>query len=194
MTRHLHPHEIERLVDGDGGLDDLSAHAAACATCERAVRTARALASALDAVPHVKPTSGFAERVMTSVQVRQPWIVAAWEAMGRLVATGSRVRRAASGLLATGATATAVAGLALAAGVIRWPALEALAVRRAPAAMSETVGIAAGTLLGPSSAGRLAEGSPWTMAAAAVALLTAVAVGVGMLLRAGAVARRREDR
>lgn len=196
MTRHLHPIELDLLVDGDGGfgLAELAAHASSCPACGRALREARIVAGALDAIPHVKPAVGFADRVMARVQVYQPWYVAAWEGVDRLVPSGTPVRRAVVGLLATGTVGTVAAGLILATRAVGWTVIVAAAVERGRGLLTDAIGTAAGTLMGPASAALLGGGSTWTVAAAAAALLGAVGLATGGLVRAGAAMRRREGR
>ena len=79
INRHLLPNEIDLLVDGDVGFGvaPLRAHVRQCAECRAKVDEARVVVNALEEIPHIAPSSLFAERVMSQVHVFQPWHVAA---------------------------------------------------------------------------------------------------------------------
>lgn len=77
--RHLLPDEIDLLIDGEVGFGvaPLQAHVEACEHCRAELDVQRSVASALNELPHFSPSPLFAERVMSQVQVFQPWHVAA---------------------------------------------------------------------------------------------------------------------
>ena len=83
--RHLLPNEIDLLVDGEGGfgLAPLRAHVRECAMCRAEVEEARAVAEALEELPHFAPSVGLADRVMARVPVFVPWHVAARDTVMR---------------------------------------------------------------------------------------------------------------
>jgi hypothetical protein len=70
-TKHLTADELDSFhsasVSGEAQL-----HVETCTDCQRLVAADRALVQALAALPSFAPTSGFVDRVMASVQVRQP--------------------------------------------------------------------------------------------------------------------------
>ncbi len=104
--RHLLPQEIDLLVDGDVGfgVTPLRAHIAECGDCRARVDELRAVAAALDALPHFTPRLGFADRVLNDVQIIEPWHVALVENARRLVPRSAPMRA----LAAIGASAAAL--------------------------------------------------------------------------------------
>ena len=95
--RHLLPNEIDLLVDGEVGFGvaPLRAHLRECAECEAKVDEAREVATALEELPHLAPSTLFSERVMSQVQVFEPWHVAARDSLARLVPRSAPARAAA---------------------------------------------------------------------------------------------------
>ena len=95
--RHLLPNEIDLLVDGEVGFGvaPLRAHLRECAECEAKVDEAREVAMALEELPHLAPSTLFSERVMSQVQVFEPWHVAARDSLARLVPRSTPARAAA---------------------------------------------------------------------------------------------------
>lgn len=76
----LHPatEVVEAYVAGslsDADRAVLESHLIGCQQCAAEVEEWRALFSGLAALPYLEPAPGFADRVMASVQVRQPWQV-----------------------------------------------------------------------------------------------------------------------
>ena len=95
--RHLLPNEIDLLVDGEVGFGvaPLRAHLRECAECEAKVDEAREVATALEELPHLAPSTLFSERVMSQVQVFEPWHVAARDSLARPVPRSTPARAAA---------------------------------------------------------------------------------------------------
>ncbi len=85
--RHLHPNEFDLLLDGDVGfgLAPLKAHLRQCDACRTELEEARRVVAALDELPHFAPSPLFAERVMASVQVHEPWYVTLRDTVESLV-------------------------------------------------------------------------------------------------------------
>ena len=111
--RHLLPQEIDLLVDGDAGFGvaPLRAHVEACAECRARVEALQGIAAELESVPHFTPRHGFAERVMTNVQVIEPWHIALGNQARAFVPQSTPMRvLAASGAVLT---ATTISGSAL---------------------------------------------------------------------------------
>ena len=104
INRHLLPNEIDLLVDGDVGFGvaPLRAHVRQCAECRAKVDEALVVVNALEQLPHIAPSSLFADRIMSDVQVFQPWHVAARDAVTRFVPRSfpARVAAGAIGLVA----------------------------------------------------------------------------------------------
>lgn len=194
MNRHLLPSEIDLLVDGDGGfgLSELAAHADQCAACRARVRDGRLVAQALDALPHAKPSLGFADRVMQRVEVYQPWYVAAWDGAERFVPRSVPLRRAAVALLALGSVTVTGGGLWLATQTNGLSVMGASLATQGQTAAASAVGDALGTLLGPAAAGLLRSGTVGTVALGAGALLLAVGAAAAGFGRLASAARRRQ--
>ena len=78
MNRHLLPHEIDLLLDGEVGFGTapLKVHVRRCETCRAELASARALVDELEHLPRFAPSPLFASQVMARVQVFVPWHVA----------------------------------------------------------------------------------------------------------------------
>lgn len=112
QDRHLRPDEIELLLDGEEGFGvaPLRAHVRQCASCTAELNEARELMLALDGLPDFAPSAAFADRVMSQVQVFEPWHAAALNAAQQFVPATRPAR------LAAGAGVAVSAGLLTAAG------------------------------------------------------------------------------
>lgn len=110
IDRHLLPDEIDLIVDGDVGFGvaPLRAHLRACGECRTRVEEARELVGALEELPHLAPSSLFADRVMSQVHVFEPWHVAARNTLRALVPRSSPGRAA---VALGGVAATIVLGM-----------------------------------------------------------------------------------
>jgi hypothetical protein len=77
--RHLLPNEIDLLVDEEVGFGvaPLRGHVRDCAECRAQLEGARAVASALEELPHFAPSHRFIDRVLAEVPIFVPWHVAA---------------------------------------------------------------------------------------------------------------------
>lgn len=188
MDRHLLPDEIDLLLDGEAGFGvaPLRAHVARCADCQMELEVARAVAAELDQLPLLVPSARFADRVMSEVQVFEPWHVALGDAARRLVPRSrpARVLAAAGGLsfatLLTAATlwiVTRVDVLALVGGV---------ALERTQAASLALFGSVLAGVVG----GGAATGVGLALVSA-VFILALVSAGLGLRLATAASRRRR---
>ncbi|HSA55062.1 MAG TPA: hypothetical protein VLE53_05125 [Gemmatimonadaceae bacterium] len=85
--RHLLPDEIDLLVDGEEGFGvaPLAAHVEQCARCRAEVDHQLDLVSSLERLPHLEPSPLFAYRVMSKVQVFEPWHVTVLDSVRRFV-------------------------------------------------------------------------------------------------------------
>lgn len=83
--RHLLPEEIDLLLDGEEGfgVNPLKAHLAQCAGCRAEYEAQREVTLALEGLPHIAPTARFAEKVMSNVQVFEPWHVSMRDSIRR---------------------------------------------------------------------------------------------------------------
>lgn len=108
QDRHLRPDEIELLLDGEEGFGvaPLRAHVRQCALCDSELDKARELMIALDTLPDFAPSRAFADRVMSQVQVFEPWHAAAMNTAQQFV-PATRPARVAAGV-----------GVAVSAGLI----------------------------------------------------------------------------
>ncbi|HYW30596.1 MAG TPA: hypothetical protein VE869_03740, partial [Gemmatimonas sp.] len=174
------------------GVAPLRAHVRDCASCDRELERARELMVALDALPDFAPSHGFSDRVMSQVQVFEPWHAAAFTTVRRFVPATRPARIAAGigGALSAGAlTATATWALARAdiAFLLAQVGLERFRDQLG-AASSDLVA----TVLGQPGLEAMQNGSP-EVAAVAVGGFVAV-VGLGVVgLRALAGATRRSS-
>ncbi|MHB1096640.1 MAG: hypothetical protein ACYC3F_10770 [Gemmatimonadaceae bacterium] len=174
--RHLLSNELDLLLDGEAGFGvaQLRAHVDECADCRARLDEARVVADALECLPHLAPRTGFADRVLSRVQIIEPWHVAALNSVRRFVPDSHPLRIVA---LATVGLTT----LAISAGAV-WIALSANLtvgsatvvtgrIRTAVVALAQQ-GLEA--VLGASAAQALESSGSVAKAAAAVAVLAAV--------------------
>lgn len=111
QEKHLRPDEIELLLDGEEGFGvaPLRAHVKICASCQAEYNEARDLMIALDSLPDFAPSSAFADRVMSQVQVFEPWHAAALTTVKQFVPS-SRPARVAAGIGAAVSAGVLTAG------------------------------------------------------------------------------------
>lgn len=109
--RHLRPDEIELLLDGEEGFGvaPLRAHAQSCLVCRTELAQARELMVALDSLPDFAPSASFSDKVMSQVQVFEPWHAAAARTVAQVV-PASRPARIAAGFGAAITAGLATAG------------------------------------------------------------------------------------
>lgn len=192
--RHLRPDEIELLLDGEEGFGvaPLRAHVRTCTSCHSELEKARELMIALDALPDFSPSFDFSDRVMSQVQVFEPWHAAALSSARQFV-PASKPARVAAGV-----------GAALSAGVLT--ASATWAVARADIALllaqvglerfRDQLGAASAdvmaTVLGQPGLAALQQGSAGVAALAVGSFVAVVGLGVvGLRALAGASRRAR---
>jgi hypothetical protein len=149
--RHLLPNEIDLLVDGDVGFGvaPLRTHVRQCAECRSKVEEAREIALALEELPHLAPSALFSERVMSQVQVFEPWHVAARDSLSRWVPR-STPGRAAAAVLGGGATIVlGTLSIWIAARLDMLAFLSGAAVQRGREVVTSVVEGAIGAAFGP---------------------------------------------
>jgi hypothetical protein len=182
--RHLLPQELDLLVDGDAGFGQapLKAHVESCADCREQLAALQAVVGQLDALPHFAPRHGFADRIMTNVQVIEPWHVALADSAKRLVPTSTGMRAVA--IAGAGIVATTISGGAL------WLAFRADLLGWSAGAALEQGGRGAWGTFGAAvraMAGALGDGT--TVAAGAAALAGTAILAVLAFRRLAAAAR-----
>lgn len=194
--RHLRPDEIDLLLDGEDGFGvaPLRAHVRACTLCHGELERARELMTVLETLPDFAPAPGFSDRVMSQVQVFEPWHAAALTTARQFVPETRPARIAAgvggalgAGALVAGATwALARADIAL---LLAQVGLERVQTRIAEALSDLTV-----SLVGQSGLELARSGSPEVMAAMAGGFVAAVGLGVVGLRAIATAASRRQSR
>lgn len=93
---HLSPDDIDRWLDGILPAGP-AGHLESCQTCLELVRAEREIAELVSALPLMAPSAGFADRVMQSVQVPDPFAIRSLgAARRRLFATRRSLAVAAS--------------------------------------------------------------------------------------------------
>ena len=191
--RHLLPNEIDLLVDGDigFGVAPLRSHVRQCAECQTKVDEAREIASALEELPHLAPSAVFADRVMSKVQVFEPWHVAARDSVARLVPR-SVPMRAAAGVLAAGASVVlASLSIWIAARLDMLSFLSGAAVQRGRDVITSVVEGAIGAAFGPAALGFVRGTGSAGLVIATLALLGAAGIAVMGVRRLATASSRR---
>jgi hypothetical protein len=193
--RHLLPDEIDLLVDGEVGFGvaPLRAHVDDCAECRASLEEARSLVHALEALPHLQPSSLFTERVLVKVQVFEPWHVAALDTARRWLPQSRPMQVvAAAGGLSAGFFLTVAAIFAAARLDLLVLVGEALVQRAGSAAMAAAGDLVAGAFGEPALAALREAGAIGLAGGVGALLVTVVAAAVGFrALTRVAVSRRR---
>ncbi|MBI5600707.1 MAG: hypothetical protein HY944_03975 [Gemmatimonadetes bacterium] len=191
--RHLLSNEIDLLLDGEAGFGvaPLRAHVDECADCRARLDEARLVADALERLPHLAPRTGFTERVLSRVQIVEPWHVAALNSARRFVPESRPLRAVA--LATVGLTSVAISASAV------WIALSAnltvgsatVVTGRMRTALVAGFQQALEAVLGASATQALQANGSVAMAAAGVALLAAIgAAALGFRALASASRQR----
>ena len=192
--RHLLPNEIDLLVDGEVGFGvaPLRAHVEECPDCRAKVEETRTVCDVLDHLPRLVPSSRFADRVMTQVQVFVPWHVAALDSARRLVPQSRPARVLAGALAASVATVLSLATLWLAARFDVLTFFSGLALERARGAVLGAVEATVAAAFGDSVLAMVRSSGLVGLSIAVLVLIAATAAtAVGLRALAGASARRR---
>jgi hypothetical protein len=175
--RHLLPQELDLLVDGDVGFGvaPLRAHAESCDDCRAQLDELRAMTAQLDTLPHFVPRHGFADRVMTQVQVIEPWHVALSAQARALVpqSTGMRVLAA----VGTALVGTTISGSAL------WLAFRADLLSWSYGTIADQGSKGLWAALAASARELVAPGGDLSVLALGAAALTATSLGAVLAFR-----------
>lgn len=171
--RHLHPIEIDLLLDGEVGFNvaPLRAHVDECAECRARFADAKVVTSKLDNLPRHAPSASFANKVMAQVQVVEPWHVALTSTAMRLVPQSRPMRvvmAASAGAIAVGISSAAV-WLSFRTDVAMY--LAGLANERIRSAVASGLGAFARTVFGAGAVEALGTQGP-----------VALAIGLGVVV------------
>jgi len=180
------------LLDGEAGFGvaPLQAHVESCAQCRAELAEARQVVSALERLPHLAPSPMFADRIMSQVQVFEPWHVAAIDSVKQWVPASRSARVA-------GIATTAVVALVVSVAAV-WTAVRLdaflfffdLAGQRVRVALFDAVGSAIASTFGDAAVTALRVGG--ITAAVGITGFLALVVLAAVGLRAiFATARRR---
>ena len=192
QDRHLRPDEFELLLDGEEGfgVTPLRAHVKSCMSCRVELEQARELMLALDALPDFAPSTGFADRVMTQVQVFEPWHAAALTTAQRFVPATRPARLFAGiGAALSEGLITAAATWAVARADIAF-LLAQVGLERVREQVSAAFSDVVSTVLGQPGIDAMRTGSPELTAVALGGFVAVVGMGV-VGLRALATSSRR---
>lgn len=98
---------VEETLDG-AGRAVVRSHLAGCAECQTDVAEFRSLFAALEGLPQLEPTAGFADRVMKHVRVRNPLVAASMAWIDRIAPQSTRGWAAAAAVFALPVIGTTV--------------------------------------------------------------------------------------
>lgn len=190
--RHLLPEEIDLLLDDEEGFGvaPLRDHLEACGECRARFDALASVVTHLERLPLVAPAPRFADRVMSQVQVFEPWHVALTDSVRGLIPT-STAGRALVGALG-GGMAVAMSILAVWIGRRADAALflTNLVMERTRGAIASIAVETAHAVFGDAAAASVRDGGPIALAGAAAALLVSIGI-VAFGVKAVATAGRR---
>ena len=191
--RHLLSNEIDLLLDGEAGFGvaPLRSHVDDCAECRARLDEARLVADALERLPHFAPRTGFSDRVMSQVQVVEPWHVAALDTARRFVPESRPLRALA--VAGAGVASVAISGSAV------WIAFSAdlsfqsasFVADRVRAALVSGVAQALETTLGSGAADAIRSSGSLALVGGALALVAAVGASAFGFRAIASAARQR---
>ena len=170
---HLQPDEFDLLLDGDVGfgLTPLKLHVRQCDECRTELEERQAVLALLEELPDFAPPPLFGERVMSQIQLFEPWHVTLRDSVERLVPRSTPARALAGAAAFAATLVVSVIGLLL---VTRLDAVVFGAELLADRGRSTLFGLVGGALtavFGDGALGALASSGA-----------TGVLLGVGVLL------------
>lgn len=191
--RHLLTDEIDQLLDGEAGFGvaPLQAHVETCAKCRAELAEARQVVSALERLPHLAPSPLFAERVMSQVQVFEPWHVTAVDTARRWLPASRSARAVAVAATSVFALVISVAAVWMAVRLDAFLFFFDLAGQRARAAVFGAVGDAIGDAFGAAAVDALRTGGTAAMVGVTAFLLFIVLAAFGLRALVATARRRR---
>jgi len=174
--RHLLTNEIDLLLDGEAGFGvaPLRAHVDDCAECRARLDEARVVADALECLPHFAPRTGFADRVLTQVQIVEPWHVAALDTARRFVPASRPLRVVAFAAAAVSSAAISASALWIAVSANLTFGSVTVVTSRARGALAHGIQQGLAMAFGAGAADALKADGTVATAAALAALLAAV--------------------
>lgn len=190
--QHLLPDDFEDLLDGDES-EAASAHREhldRCAECRAEWAKRNQLTRALDQLPHHGPAPLFAYRVMSHVQVFEPWHIALRDSVRRLIPRSSGARWAAAATAIFIATAMTVGGVWVALNGEKAFLFADVGVRRARTAFLNMTRAMLESVFGRDALHAI-EGTGTTGAAIAISAIVAVVLIAAVGFRVAALASRR---
>jgi len=147
--------------------------------------------SELERLPHLAPYPNFAERVMSRVQVFEPWHVAATDSVRRWVPRSGPARALAGGFALGGAVSLSLATLWIVTRLDAAVFFADLLLTRVRIAALSALGDVVGALFGQPALDALRAGGASGVALVATSFLVALAVALLGLRLASAASRRR---
>ena len=192
--RHLLPDEFEDIIDGEVGENTpaLRAHLDECVECKAELAKRSELSTTLEHLAHHGPAPLFSYRVMSQVQVFEPWHVALRDSVRRLVPQTKPARWIA------GVTAVMIATVMTMAGI--WAALNTesawlfaeVGVKRIRAGLLGSIKGALETVFGRDALNALeGTGMMGTLVAASIVIGVILVAAIGFRVVALASRRRR---
>lgn len=191
--RHLLPNEIDLLVDGEAGFGvaPLLAHVERCSACRSELEQAKAFVRTLERLPHISPSPLFAERVMSEVQVFEPWHVAAFDTVRRWIPSSSSARVAAAAAAVAVAAVLSVSALWLAVRAETLRFFFNIAAERGRVAFFDAVGSAVAGLFGEAALDALGSSGSRVMIGVTGFILLVALAALGLRALANASRRQR---
>jgi len=191
--RHLLPDEIDQLLDGEAGFGvaPLIAHIEACPACRAELAEARQVVNALERLPHFGVSPTFADRVMSQVQVFEPWHVTALDTVKQWVPTSKPARALALATTSVLALVISVLTVWMAVRLDAFLFFFELASQRARAALFDAVGGAIANAFGSAAVDALRAGGMTAALGVTGFLALIVVAAVGLRALVGTARRRR---
>jgi anti-sigma factor RsiW len=191
--RHLLPDEIDQLLDGEAGFGvaPLMAHVEACPACRAELAEARQLVNTLERLPHFIPSTSFSDRVMSQVQVFEPWHVTALDTVKRWLPASKPARALALATTSVFALVISVVSVWAAVRLDAFVFFFELMSQRARVAIFDAVGGAIANTFGPTAVDALRAGGMTAALGVTGFLALIVVAAVGLRALVGTARRRR---
>jgi hypothetical protein len=189
----LLPNEIDLLLDGEVGfgVTPLKAHVRRCAQCRAELEEARAVTAELESLPHLAPSSAFADRVMAQVQVFEPAHVAVANTARRWMPQSRPARVLAGAAAMSAALVLSISAVWLGTNLDSLLFVSDMAAQRGRGAVATGFGRVLADAFGQPAVDALATGGIVGVAIAVTLLVATVLVAVFGLRAAATASRRR---
>ena len=191
--RHLLPDEIDQLLDGEAGFGvaPLAAHIEACATCRAELAEARQIVGALERLPHFAPLPSFGDRVMSQVQVFEPWHVSALDTARQWLPSSKSARVLAVATTSVFALTVSVLAVWMAVRLDAFLFFFDLVSQRARSALFDAVGGAIANTFGSAAVDALRAGGVTAALGVTGFVVLVIVATVGLRALVGTARRRR---